>query len=730
MKMKMLALLLVAAGPVVAADAPWSVRMADAELARHPDPRTLDSAAPKWEYTHGLTLKAIAAVGERTKDDKYWKYVTSYYDGMIGKDGTIATYDVAEYNIDRVNPGKLLFAVYKRTGDAKYKKALDQLRQQMRAHPRTSDGGFWHKKRYPYQMWLDGLYMGSPFLAQYAKEFDEPALFDDVVKQFVLMETHARDAKSGLLYHGWDESRQQKWADKTTGRSPAFWGRAMGWYAMALVDALDFLPEKHPGRKDLVAILNRLAEAAVKVQDPATGAWWQVLDQPGREKNYLEASVTTMFAYALLKGERLGYLDRRYGDAGRRAYAGTLKEFVAVGADGLAEIHKVCAVAGLGGDPEKERYRSGEYDYYVNERIRSNDPKAVGPFILASLEVEGAKVAWRGVLEQDGAWYGSSDAAAVTDNVLLYQRDTGGWPKNVDMAAPLDADGRARLLAGRSATDSTIDNGATVTQMRFLARVHAATGRSEASAAFGRGLAFLLAAQYPNGGWPQYFPLRDDYSRHVTFNDGAMVGVLRLLRDVAGGAAPFAFVGPEDRESARRAAARGLEVVLAAQVRVAGTPTAWCAQHDAATLEPRPARRYEPASLSGKESVEIVEYLMDVAADGPDARVDAAVDAAVAWLRAVRIDGRRVRRVPKPDAPGGSDLEMVADPAAPPLWARFYEIGTNRPMFLGRDGVVRGSLAEIEHERRNGYSWVGPYAARLFDQYPAWKARHARAAAR
>jgi unsaturated rhamnogalacturonyl hydrolase len=725
MRMKTLAVLLVLGGTAGAAEAPWSVRMADAELARHPDPKTLDSTAPKWEYTHGLTLKGIAAVAERSKDDKYWKYVLSYYDQMIDQDGKITTYDVAEYNIDRINPGKLLFAVYKKTGDAKYRKALDQLRQQMRDHPRTSDGGFWHKKRYPYQMWLDGLYMGSPFLAQYAQEFGEPALFDDVVKQFVLMEKHARDEKTGLLYHGWDESKQQKWADKTTGRSPAFWGRAMGWYAMALVDALDFIPEKHAGRKDLVAILDRLAEAAVRVQDPKTGTWWQVLDQPGREKNYLEASVTVMFSYALLKGARQGHLDRKYFHAGRRAYEGTLKEFVAVSPEGLAEIHEVCAVAGLGGDPEKERYRSGEYDYYVNERIRSNDPKAVGPFILASLEIESAKVAWRDVLDQRDAWYASPEAAAVADNVLVFQRDTGGWPKNVDMAAPLEGDARAAIAAAKKSSDSTIDNGATVTQLRFLARVGAAAGRKDLEAAFARGLEFLLAAQYPNGGWPQYFPLRDDYSRHVTFNDGAMVGVMRLLRDVAGGGSPFAFVPDASRESARRAAARGLEFVLAAQVRVSGTLTAWCAQHDSVTLVPRPARRYEPVSLSGQESVGIVAYLMDVADEQPcDQRLAAAVEAAVRWLRAVRIEGVRVRRVAKADAPGGTDLEVVDDPGAPPLWARFYEIGTNRPLFLGRDGIVRGSLAEIEHERRNGYSWLGTYASRLLERYPGWKERH------
>ena len=204
-----------------------------------------------------------------------------------------------------------------------------------------------------------------------------------------------------------------------------------------------------------------------------------------------------------------------------------------------------------------------------------------------------------------------------------------------------------------------------------------------------------------------------------------MVGVLRLLDDVAGGAPPFAFVREADQESARRAAARGLEVVLAAQVRVSGTLTAWCAQHDAVTLEPRGARRYEPVSLSGQESVGIVTYLMDVAAERPcgvpRTTVVDAVDAAVRWLRAVRIEGVRVRRVAKADAPGGTDLEVVDDPGAPPLWARFYEIGTNRPLFLGRDGVARASLAEIEHERRNGYSWLGTYATRLLERYPGWK---------
>ena len=368
----------------------WSARMADAVMTRTPDPLWLDAReAPRWEYTPGLVLKAMFDTWQRTSDDRYWKYAHAYYDHFINADGTIKAYNKDEYNIDRINAGKPLFLLYEKTKDEKYRKAIELLRQQMREHPRTKEGGFWHKKRYPYQMWLDGLYMGAPFLAQYAKTFNEPALFDDIINQFVWMENHARDAKTGLLYHGWDESRQQKWSDPETGRSPAFWGRAMGWYAMGLVETLDFIPLEHPRRRELTGILQRLAEAITKVQDKKTGLWWQVVDQPNREGNYLEASVSTMFSFALLKAARLGYIDRKYADAGRRAYRGVLKEFIEVDKDGVVNIHRVCEVAGLGGDPEKgERYRSGTYEYYVTEKIRSNDPKAVGPFIFASLEME------------------------------------------------------------------------------------------------------------------------------------------------------------------------------------------------------------------------------------------------------------------------------------------------------------------------------------------------------
>jgi unsaturated rhamnogalacturonyl hydrolase len=370
---------------------PWSQRVADSVMRRTPDPLLLDVAAePRWEYTQGLLLRAILEVWQRTGDQRYWSYAKTYYDGMIDASGQIrGGYRLDEYNIDRINPGKPLFLLYSRTGDEKYRKAIELLRRQLREQPRTREGGFWHKQRYPHQMWLDGLYMGAPFLAQYAAAFGEPAAFDDVATQFVLMERQARDETTGLLHHGWDESRQQRWADPRTGRSPAFWGRAMGWYAMGLVDALDFVPAGHPGRAPLLAILERLAGAIARVQDPERGVFHQVLDQPSRQGNYREASVSAMFSYALLKAARLGYLDVGHGERGRRAYQGMLREFVSEEADGLVSIRRACQVAGLGSDPQRQRYRDGSFDYYTQEPTRNDDPKAVGPFILASLEMEG-----------------------------------------------------------------------------------------------------------------------------------------------------------------------------------------------------------------------------------------------------------------------------------------------------------------------------------------------------
>jgi rhamnogalacturonyl hydrolase YesR/beta-xylosidase/lysophospholipase L1-like esterase len=373
---------------------PWSVRMADSVMKRTPDPLLLDvpGTTPKWVFTQGLVLLAIQQLAQRTGSHRYANYVKDYYDGMIDADGTIHAYKLEELSLDRVNPGKELFALYATTHDEKYRKAIETLRKQLREQPRNPDGGFWHKKRYPRQMWLDGLYMGAPFLAQYGQVFGDRAAFDEVINQFMLMEKHARDEKTGLLVHGYDDAREQRWADPKTGKSPDFWGRAMGWFAMGLVDTLDYVPLDHPRRGELIAILNRLVEAIVKVQDPKSGVWWQILDQPGRERNYLESSASAMFTYTLLKSSRLGYIDPKYAAIGRRAYQGILDTFITTDPDGTVSINQAVAVVGLGGDPNAEgRYRDGTYDYYVSEKTRSNDPKAVGPFILGSMEMERLK---------------------------------------------------------------------------------------------------------------------------------------------------------------------------------------------------------------------------------------------------------------------------------------------------------------------------------------------------
>lgn len=360
----------------------YAVWMADSELKRTPDAQYLDfREKPKWEYTNGLICDAFLQVYEETEDKKYFRYVKAYADSMINEKGEIKTYKQSDYNIDRVNPGKFLIDLYQETGTEKYKLALETLRDQMREHPRTSEGGFWHKKRYPHQMWLDGLYMGAAFLAKYAAEQNEPALFDDVVKQVYLMDKYAYDPETGLYYHGWDESREQKWADPETGLSPNFWGRAVGWYAMAVVDVLDYLPGDHPEREMVLEVAHRLAEGIVKYQEKETGVWYQVLDQPGREGNYRESSASAMFVYFLLKGTERGYIDAKFRDYGLKGYQGILDQFIKEEEDGTISILHGCAVAGLGGDP----YRDGSYEYYVNAPQRANDPKAVGPFILASL---------------------------------------------------------------------------------------------------------------------------------------------------------------------------------------------------------------------------------------------------------------------------------------------------------------------------------------------------------
>lgn len=325
-------------------------------------------------------------------------------------------------------------------------------------------------------------------------------------------------------------------------------------------------------------------------------------------------------------------------------------------------------------------------------------------------------VRWADVLKQKDVWYGTPEARAIADSVLGYQEPSGGWPKNIDMTVPRGPGATA------DRPEATIDNQATFTQIRYLARVHAASPDPRYRDAALRGIDYLLAAQYPNGGWPQFFPLRTDYSRYITFNDGAMIGVMTLLDDIANRPTGWAFVDDARKAKARGAVTRGLDVILRAQIKVDGRLTVWCAQHDEVTLEPRKARSYEHVSLSGEESVGIVRFLMSRSPRTPS--ITAAIEGAIAWFDQVKLHGWRLEQRTDPTLPGGFDRLMVRDEQAPPLWARFYEIGTNRPIFSGRDGIIRSSLAEIEHERRVGYSWVGDWPRALVEtDYPKWRAR-------
>ena len=327
---------------------------------------------------------------------------------------------------------------------------------------------------------------------------------------------------------------------------------------------------------------------------------------------------------------------------------------------------------------------------------------------------------WRESLKQSAEWYASDEAVRIADNVLLYQHDEGGWSKNIDMARVLSERERAELSKLKSETGSNIDNGATYTQLIYLARVYTARRQERHREGFLRGLDYLLKAQYDNGGWPQYYPLRKGYYSHVTFNDGAMVNVLRLLRDVARKRSNYRFVDEARRLRAERAVTKGVELILRAQVVVGGRRTVWGAQHDEVTLAPAPARKFEPASLSAGESVGIVRFLMSI--ENPDARVVEAVESAVEWFRKSRVSGLRWVERRDPSKPGGYAREAVADPQAPPTWARFYEIGTDRPVFAGRDGRIRYSVTEIDEERRNGYSWYVEEPAELLDKdYPEWR---------
>ena len=349
-------------------------------------------------------------------------------------------------------------------------------------------------------------------------------------------------------------------------------------------------------------------------------------------------------------------------------------------------------------------------------------------FCLFALAVvhraQGQAISWRQCLNQQPEFYTTDQAIRIADNLLLYQRDSGGWQKNIEMASVLSEQDKTKLREAKTRNDATLDNSATRRQMRYLAMVYQATGIERFKDAFLKGLNYVLEAQYDNGGWPQRYPNPAGYSKHITFNDGTMVGVLNLLRDIAEKKPPYTFIDEDRRRKAEKAVQKGIDCILKCQIIANGKKTAWCAQHDENTFVPRKARSYELPSISGAESVGIVRFLMSIEKPGPE--IIEAVQATVAWFGEAKLEGIKQIRKKDQSKPRGFDKVIVEDASAPPIWARFYDIETNKPIFCGRDGIPKATLAEISYERRNGYSWLGYYATDLLaNEYPAWQKKWA-----
>lgn len=359
----------------------WSARLADSQIARQ-------HGTLKWDYSVGLFSLSLLKLDAVAPDPRYRKFAVDAVGSLVAPDGSIQGYRREEYQLDALNSGKTLLALNDLAPESRYQQAARLLLTQLATQPRTPDGGFWHKQRYTNQMWLDGIYMASTFYAEAGKSFGEPDAFDDVARQIRLIDAHTYDPNTGLNYHGWDAAKLQPWANPITGCSSNFWGRAEGWYAMALVDVLDYFPTNHPARAQIIAALQKLSVGVLKYQDAKTGLWWQVMDAAGRPGNYQEATASAMFVYALAKGVNRGYLPRNIVPAIQKGYAGILINLIRDDGGEHWSLMKCCSVAGLGGSPSNGRMRDGSFDYYVGEPVVANDLKGVGPFILAGIEVQ------------------------------------------------------------------------------------------------------------------------------------------------------------------------------------------------------------------------------------------------------------------------------------------------------------------------------------------------------
>ena len=336
-----------------------------------------------WNYIDGCMMTALLSMTDITGDRRYWDFAESFIDSFVLEDGAIRTYKTEGHALDDINEGRVLFSLYGETGKEKYKKAAQFLRRQLDEQPRTFEGSFWHKQIYPNQVWLDGIYMAQPFAALYEKHFGSGD-YSDVVRQIETVNARMRDQKTGLYYHGYDASKTAFWCDRETGLSQCFWLRAIGWFSVALADLTEILPEGE-AREKIAAIFARLMEDVARFADEKTGMYWQVVDQPGREGNYLESSGSSMIAYAMLKGARLGALDQRFAALGKKTFDGLVSNCLTF-TEGQLCLDHICLVAGLG--PEDNRRRDGTYAYYISEPVVRNDAKGVAPFLLCYTEVK------------------------------------------------------------------------------------------------------------------------------------------------------------------------------------------------------------------------------------------------------------------------------------------------------------------------------------------------------
>ena len=344
--------------------------------------------APGWNYIDGCMMTSLYSIYKITGNRKYLDFIDKFVDYYVYEDGSIRGYDLDTYNVDNLNEGRVLFDLYRETGKAKYKKAIDLLYSQILGQPRTGLGNFWHKKIYPDQVWLDGLYMAQVFYTRYESEFNGGKNHKDIVSQFTGVYNNMYDKEKRLYYHGWDYSKKAFWSDPSTGLSKSFWLRSVGWYTVGLVDAISYMEGVDEYKAKLIAIFKDTIEGIERYIDPDKKMFWQVVDQGGREGNYLETSGSAMIAYAMLKGARLGFVDKRFATVGEEVFNGICKEYLTE-TDGKLNLGGICLMAGLG--PESNRKRDGTFEYYISEPVVENDAKGTGPFVMAYTEIKQLK---------------------------------------------------------------------------------------------------------------------------------------------------------------------------------------------------------------------------------------------------------------------------------------------------------------------------------------------------